>query len=150
MLRRRFLFACASFLTLATGLPAVGEELSVSTVTSDLAAPVDGAIVNGAAPGAACAGGACGGGLFGHNLTCIPRDYLNPHLFNNFYVGGNCGSIPAGMYPMPMPTPPLVGHTYYTYQPLLPHEYMYAHYRVYHHHYNHNRGLTRTRVIYAW
>ena len=49
-----------------------------------------------------------------------------------------------------MPTPPLVGHTYYTYQPLYPHEFMYAHKRVYHHHYNYNRGLHRTRVIWTW
>lgn len=101
-----------------------------------------------------CAGGVYGGGAFGLGLGgaygCLPHDYLNPHLFYNFYVGGNCGSIPAGMYPSPMPTPPIVGHTFYTYQPLLPHEFMYAHKRVYHHHYNYNRGLHRTRVVWAW
>jgi hypothetical protein len=154
MHRRRLMLAWASTFLLAAALPSSADELAVSAgaaVATDVA-PVDGAVVDGAAPGAACAGGACAGGLgaFGHPLTCIPRDYLNPHLFYQFYVGGNCGSIPAGMYPTPMPTPPLVGHTYFTYQPLLPHEYMYAHHRVYHHHYNHNRGLSRTRVIYAW
>jgi hypothetical protein len=134
--------------TLAGASSLRADELAVA---ADVSPHVDGAVVDPAAPDAACADGSCaGGGALGHPLVCIPRDYLNPHLFYSFYVGGNCGSIPAGMYPSPMPTPPLVGHTYFTYQPLLPHEYMYAHYRVYHHHYNHNRGLSRTRVIYAW
>jgi hypothetical protein len=108
-------------------------------------APLEGAAVGDVGPG-------CGGyGGYGFvPAVCLPRDYLQPHLFYNFYVGGNCGSIPAGMYPSPMPTPPVVGHTFYTYQPLLPHEHMYAHKRVYHHHYNLNRGLTRTRVFYMW
>ena len=124
----------------------------------------------GPAAGPACADGSCAGGLYGGGyggayggpygggggafglrpITCLPHDYLNPNLFGQFYVGGNCGSIPAGMYPSPMPTPPLVGHTYYTYQPLYPHEFMYAHKRVYHHHYNYKRGLHRTRVIWTW
>ena len=156
MLRRRFAFAAAGLVALAAFhclQPASADELSAAGLPG--MAPVDEGIVHGGAPGPVCADGSCVGGVggvgaFGHPLTCLPRDYLNPHLFYNFYVGGNCGSIPAGMYPSPMPTPPLVGHTYFTYQPLLPHEYMYAHHRVYHYHYNHNRGLSRTRVIYAW
>jgi hypothetical protein len=35
------------------------------------------------------------------------------------------------MYPCPRPTPPLVGHTYVTYQPLMPQEFLYKHCRVY-------------------
>ncbi len=37
----------------------------------------------------------------------------------------------APMYPAPLPTPPLVGHTTFTYQPLLPHEFLYDHARTY-------------------
>jgi len=54
-------------------------------------------------------------------------------LFYNYYVGApgcNCG-VPAQLYLCPQPTPPLVGHTYFTYQPLLPHEMLYRHDRTY-------------------
>jgi hypothetical protein len=34
-------------------------------------------------------------------------------------------------YPAPRPTPPLVGHTYVTYQPFLPQEYLYDHTKFY-------------------
>ncbi len=158
MRRRFFLWTCSAALAVAgvlgLGRPAaLAEELAEaanagvaagSVVAADAGVVADGGLV----PGAVYGGG--GGFLGGQPMMCLPRDYLNPHLFYNFYVGGNCGSIPAGMYPTPMPTPPLVGHTYFTYQPLLPHEFMYAHKRVYHHHYNYNRGLHRTRVIWAW
>ena len=53
-------------------------------------------------------------------------------LFYNFYsppVG--YGSVGAQLYPCPRPTPPMVGHTYVTYQPLMPHEFLYKHHRVY-------------------
>jgi hypothetical protein len=171
MLRRRSVLICAGAFAVAAALLFDGSASAdqPAELAPDLAAPIDGAVVNGApiegapidgatvdgapidgAPAGDCADGSCAGGGFGHPLVCIPRDYRNPHLFYSFYVGGNCGSIPAGMYPTPMPTPPLVGHTYFTYPALLPHEYMYAHRRVYHYHYNHNRGLNRTSVIYAW
>ncbi len=53
-------------------------------------------------------------------------------LFANYYVppvGPN--SVGAQLYPCPRPTPPLVGHTYITYEPLDPHEFLYRHNRVY-------------------
>jgi hypothetical protein len=46
----------------------------------------------------------------------------------------------------PQPVPPLVGHTYYTYQPFMPHELLYPHHRTYHRYYDGGRGLTRTSV----
>jgi hypothetical protein len=53
-------------------------------------------------------------------------------LFSNYYVGGSyCGDVPAQLYLSPRPTPPLVGHTYITYQPLMPHEFLYPHSRHY-------------------
>lgn len=52
-------------------------------------------------------------------------------LFYNYYMGTSGGSRPAAMYPAPRPVPAVVGHVYYTYQPFLPHEYMYSHHREY-------------------
>lgn len=79
-------------------------------------------------------------------VTPIPRTYGQPDLFYNYYVPGGPGGVPAAMYLAPRPVPPLVGHTYYTYQPLMPHEYMYQHQRKYYRYYGGGTGLTRTRV----
>lgn len=71
-----------------------------------------------------------------------------PDLFYNYYVGGGmAGGYPAAMYLSPRPTPPLVGHTYLTYQPFSPHEFMYRHRRFYT---NVHRpgGVTRTKIWY--
>jgi len=69
-------------------------------------------------------------------------------LFYNFYVGGGpSGAYPAQMYLSPRPTPALVGHTYITYQPFLPHEFMYHHRRSYTR-VHHPGGTTRTRIWY--
>ena len=58
-----------------------------------------------------------------------------PDLFYNFYVP----PVPAGAYPgvgaqlyvAPRPVPPRVGHTWYTYPPFMPHEFLYKHRRHY-------------------
>ncbi len=68
-----------------------------------------------------------------------------PDVFYNFYVPGNGGS-PAAALPAPYPTPPIVGHSYYTYQPLMPNEMLYMHHRTYHQSYNAGMGLNRTKV----
>ena len=53
-------------------------------------------------------------------------------LFYNYYVPPvGPGSVGAELYLCPRPTPPLVGHTYITYQPLMPHEFLYKHHRHY-------------------
>ena len=79
--------------------------------------------------------------------TCREYKYGSPDLFYNFYAPPNCGAMSAGMYPAPLSSiPPHVGHTYYTYQPLMPHEFLYKHSRSYHRYYNDGRGLTRTSV----
>ena len=49
-------------------------------------------------------------------------------LFYNYYVPGN---PPAQAFICPRPTPPLVGHTYLTYQPFYPNEFLYLHHRSY-------------------
>ena len=46
----------------------------------------------------------------------------------------------------PHPIPANVGHTYITYQPLMPHEWLYPHHRRYHRYYDEGRGLNRTSV----
>lgn len=79
-------------------------------------------------------------------FECRPYEYGNPDLFYNFYLPPNCGGVGAQMYVAPLPVPGWVGHTYYTYQPLMPHEYLYKHHRRYHRYYNEGRGLTRTSV----
>jgi hypothetical protein len=60
------------------------------------------------------------------------RHSTSGDLFYNYYVPpAGYGSVGAQLYPCPRPTPPLVGHTYITYQPLMPHEFLYKHHRVY-------------------
>ena len=71
-----------------------------------------------------------------------------PDLFYNYYVpAAPCGGVPAQLYLSPRPTPPLVGHTYITYQPLMPHEFMYRHARTY---YRKNPNGKRTRTMVIW
>jgi hypothetical protein len=53
-------------------------------------------------------------------------------LFENYYVNPSAtGSMGAKLYPCPRPVPAWVGHTYYTYEGLYPHEFMYPHMRSY-------------------
>jgi len=68
-----------------------------------------------------------------------------PGAFNYYVHPGAAGLVGAQLYVAPRPTPPLVGHTYITYPPLMPHEFLYQHHRVYHT-YNPGSGETRTRV----
>lgn len=68
-------------------------------------------------------------------------------LFYNFYEGPDPSGTAAAMYVSPRPVPPFVGHTYTTYQPLMPHEYLYRHTRS---HYAHvpGAGWSRAKVRY--
>jgi len=58
-----------------------------------------------------------------------------PDVFYNFYTP----PVPVGPYPgmgaqlyvAPRPVPPRVGHTWYTYPPFMPHEFLYKHRRKY-------------------
>ncbi len=67
-------------------------------------------------------------------------------LFPSYYVNG-AGSVPASLYLSPRPTPPLVGHTWVTYQPLYPHQFLYPHHRTYLRQHG-ERNFTRTRVTW--
>lgn len=77
---------------------------------------------------------------------CVPRMYGNPDLFYNFWVAPTCGGVGAQLYLAPHPIPANVGHTFITYQPLMPHEWLYPHSRTYHRYYDEGRGINRTRV----
>ncbi len=82
----------------------------------------------------------------GTQLNCRDRQYSQPELFYNYYLPGTCGGGPAQLYIAPRPVPALVGHTYYTYQPFMPHELLYQHHRSYYRYYDGGRGLTRTKI----
>jgi hypothetical protein len=69
----------------------------------------------------------------------------SPGVFNYYVQPGVAGPLGAQLYVSPRPTPPLVGHTYVTYPPLAPHEFLYHHHRTYET-YNPGSGWTRTRV----
>jgi hypothetical protein len=68
-------------------------------------------------------------------------------LFYNFYEGPDPSGTTAAMYVSPRPVPVYVGHTYTTYQPFMPHEYLYAHTRS---HYAHapGAGWSRAKIRY--
>jgi hypothetical protein len=69
-------------------------------------------------------------------------------LFYNYYEGPCPSGTAAQMYVAPLPVPANVGHTYVTYQPLYPHEFMYHHTRS---HYAHTPGAgwSRAKIRYG-
>ena len=58
-----------------------------------------------------------------------------PDVFYNFYVppvpAGGYPGMGAQLYVSPRPVPPRVGHTWHTYPPFMPHEFLYKHRRRY-------------------
>lgn len=68
-------------------------------------------------------------------------------LFYNYYEGPDPSGTTAALYVSPRPVPVHVGHTYTSYQPFMPHEYMYRHTRS-HYAYNPGAGWTRAKVRY--
>ena len=75
----------------------------------------------------------------------------HPDIFYNYYNGPTVfgQGTPAQLYISPRPTPPLVGHTWITYPPLNPHEFMYHHHRKYYKYYR-NGGYTTSCVKYGF
>ena len=113
-----------------------------------------------------CPGGNCGNGHHGHHghhgnhagrahgRNVVMGDSISSRdLFYNYYVGPAGSPNPYGanavaaMYPSPVPVPAWVGHTYITYQPLLPHEFLYAH-KHYYYSEHPGGGQTTTKVRY--
>ena len=71
-------------------------------------------------------------------------------LFSQYTTQG-AGSPSAALYPAPHWSPILGGESYYTYQPLMPHEMMYQHSRNYYNYYDGGfkgggQGLVKTSV----
>ena len=58
------------------------------------------------------------------------------NLFSQYATQGGASMTTAGMYPAPYDSPRLGAQSYYTYQPLMPHEMMYQHSRNYYNYYN--------------
>ena len=58
-----------------------------------------------------------------------------PDVFYNFYVppvpAGSAPGVGAQLYVAPRPVPPRMGHTWHTYPPFMPHEFLYRHRRRY-------------------
>lgn len=70
-------------------------------------------------------------------------------LFYNYYAGPSVyGGQPAQLYVSPRPTPTFIGETYITYQPLMPHEFLYHHSRSYHRWNFYDCGATKTKVCW--
>jgi hypothetical protein len=82
-----------------------------------------------------------------HALAGNARHGSSGDLFYNYYSPPGYGGLSAELYPCPRPTPPLVGHTYITYQPLMPHEFLYEHARTY---VRKTPGAGRTRTTVTW
>ncbi len=83
-----------------------------------------------------------------NNALAQQYEGSGPQMFANQYTQGFSNEATAQMYVAPVPVPPWVGHTYYTYPPLYPHEMMYRHSSRYHSYYDGGRGLNRTSVHY--
>jgi len=79
------------------------------------------------------------GSLTGGSATALPIDGgvegPTPDVFYNFYTppvpAGAGPAMGAQLYVAPRPVPPYVGHTWHTYPPFMPHEFLYKHRRKY-------------------
>jgi len=102
------------------------------------------AVLAAAACGLLAATAEAGNGWNGRRV--VSRQRPND-LFYNHYVGPNPSGTAAEMYVSPQPVPASMGHTYTTYQPLMPHEFTYGHHRSYWTHHP-GAGWTRTKARY--
>lgn len=99
--------------------------------------------------GGAHQGTSHGGGVYGQtgNYDAMLGHGTQP-LFDNYFTRGYANQAEAGMYISPIGVPGWVGHTYNTYQPLNPHQFLYQHHDRYHSYYDNGQGLNRTRAKY--
>ncbi|NND97715.1 MAG: hypothetical protein HKN47_10350 [Pirellulaceae bacterium] len=121
---------------------------SEGTFVGDLSANEAGVINEGTADSGSVDAGSFDSGMIAGGAQCRERAYGKPDLFYNFYTQGNCNRANAQMYVSPMPVPTNVGHTFNTYQPFYPHEYLYWHKNRFHNYYDEGRGMNRTRAVY--
>ena len=66
----------------------------------------------------------------------ISQGDLPDKLFSQYTTQGAASSATSAAYPAPHPVPSNVGSSYYTYQPLMPHEMLYVHSRNYFNYYD--------------
>lgn len=103
---------------------------------------------------AQCPDGSCGGGYVPSGYTGGMDSFGNmigrgtQPLFDNYFTRGYANQAEAAMYISPTGVPGWVGHTYNTYQPLYPHQFLYAHKDRYHSYYDQGMGLNRTSAHY--
>lgn len=71
------------------------------------------------------------------------------NMYYNYYSPMAMDGTVAQLYVSPRPVPAYVGHTYITYQPLAPHEFLYTHGRTYLNYDPCGGGATVTRVRYG-
>ncbi len=123
---------------------------SYESESSPSGAYESGSYESGAYESGSCASGDCGGAVETANGGGMNRrTFGQPDLFYNYYTQGYANRANAQLYISPNPVPPHVGHTYYTYQPFYPHEYLYGHKNRFHNYYDNGRGMNRTRAVYS-
>ncbi len=69
--------------------------------------------------------------LLGTTTQTVSAQSLSNNLFSQYETPQGASTTTAGLYQAPHYVPHNVGSTYYTYQPLQPHEFMYTHSRNY-------------------
>lgn len=85
--------------------------------------------------------------LFAASASAQDGTLPNYH-FAQYYTPAGASQVNAAMYPAPLPVPPQVGHSYYTYQPLMPHEMLYTHSRNYYNYYAGNDAFYHSGYRY--
>jgi hypothetical protein len=144
-----------SDVVIGTPQPGISTTESESYVGDIPAEQANACSTDDCGPEGACRGAGSGGRLGLRSRVSdyasgqmIDRAYGRPDLFYNFFTQGYYNRANAQMYLSPLPIPPNVGHTFYTYQPFYPHHMLYTHKNRFHRTYDHGRGMNRTHVSY--
>lgn len=158
MIRRVYFRSFAALVVVATtGVTAFAQDYAGACASGDCGSSMyGGSVIDGGIVDGGVVDGGAGSGTFvsddGYvgDLTAggARRGFDHSDLFYNYYTQGYANRANAQMYLSPLPVPPNVGHTFYTYQPFNPHHYLYPHKDRYHNYYDGGRGLNRTKVSY--
>jgi len=99
----------------------------------------------------------CALALFG-TAEAQAQEYCQPgypaDVARNQYVPGvpcgDAGAIGASLYVSPRPVPPMVGHTFITYEGLMPDQLLYQHQRTYYRPHGPYGGVTQTNINWGY
>ena len=99
----------------------------------------------------------CALALFG-TAAAQAQEYCQPgypaDVARNQYVPGvpcgDAGAIGASLYTSPRPVPPMVGHTFITYEGLMPDQLLYQHQRTYYRPHGPYGGVTQTNINWGY